>query len=225
MGAHVRHGVPTPRPGQGRWGFRSADRRPGSPYELNSLTRTTLDQRSRTDRFSIPSGDHLRGFGVGDFGELVTCSACGKTEWSPLGTARDALAEQCPDSDDRDPLSVLTGVVQQRDPLLSEQAIGAAARRVFAAQPVASAGLGGRGPAQPAHRGRAQAPIPGVLRLIDCLHEAGAQAITRPACPRCDRVVLLVKRLGGQWACRACVAKARGAVACSGSASQRPARR
>ena len=36
------------------------------------VTRTTLDQRSRTDRFSIPSGDHLRGFGVGDFGELVT---------------------------------------------------------------------------------------------------------------------------------------------------------
>jgi uncharacterized protein (TIGR04141 family) len=39
---------------------------------LNSLTRTTLDHRSRTDRFSIPSGEHLRGFGVGDFGELVT---------------------------------------------------------------------------------------------------------------------------------------------------------
>jgi uncharacterized protein (TIGR04141 family) len=46
--------------------------RVADPHELNSLTRTTLDQRSRTDRFSIPSGDHLRGFGVGDFGELVT---------------------------------------------------------------------------------------------------------------------------------------------------------
>lgn len=46
--------------------------RVADPRELNSLTRTTLDQRSRTDRFSIPSGDHLRGFGVGDFGELVT---------------------------------------------------------------------------------------------------------------------------------------------------------
>lgn len=39
---------------------------------LNSVTRTTLDYRSRTDRFSIPSGEHLRNFGVGDFGELVT---------------------------------------------------------------------------------------------------------------------------------------------------------
>lgn len=46
--------------------------RAADPRELSSLTRTTLDQRSRTDRFSIPSGDHLRGFGVGDFGEVVT---------------------------------------------------------------------------------------------------------------------------------------------------------
>jgi uncharacterized protein (TIGR04141 family) len=46
--------------------------RTADPKHLNSLTRTTLDQRSRTDRFSIPSGDHLRGFGVGDFGEIVT---------------------------------------------------------------------------------------------------------------------------------------------------------
>lgn len=46
--------------------------RTANPSELNSLTRTTLDTRSKTDRFSIPSGDHLRGFGVGDFGEIVT---------------------------------------------------------------------------------------------------------------------------------------------------------
>lgn len=55
-------------PGFGqRIAIRTAD-----PNELNSLTRTTLDHRSRTDRLSIPSGEHLRGFGVGDFGELVT---------------------------------------------------------------------------------------------------------------------------------------------------------
>lgn len=46
--------------------------RTADPRDLNSLTRTTLDHRSRTDRFSIPSGDHLRGFGVGDYGEVVT---------------------------------------------------------------------------------------------------------------------------------------------------------
>lgn len=46
--------------------------RVADPGELNSLTRTTLDQRARVDRLSNPSGDHLRGYGVGDFGELVT---------------------------------------------------------------------------------------------------------------------------------------------------------
>jgi uncharacterized protein (TIGR04141 family) len=39
---------------------------------LSSVTRTTLDAKARVDRLSIPSGDHLRNFGVGDFGELVT---------------------------------------------------------------------------------------------------------------------------------------------------------
>jgi uncharacterized protein (TIGR04141 family) len=50
-----------------RIAVRTADSR-----TLNSLTRTMLDYRARTDRFSIPAGDHLRGFGIGDFGELVT---------------------------------------------------------------------------------------------------------------------------------------------------------
>jgi uncharacterized protein (TIGR04141 family) len=46
--------------------------RTADPKELNSLTRTTLDQRARTERSTIPGGDSLRGFGAGDFGELVT---------------------------------------------------------------------------------------------------------------------------------------------------------
>ncbi|MDP9396641.1 MAG: TIGR04141 family sporadically distributed protein [Actinomycetota bacterium] len=46
--------------------------RTADPRELSSLTRTTLDQRARTDRASIPRGDDLRGFGAGDFGEVVT---------------------------------------------------------------------------------------------------------------------------------------------------------
>lgn len=46
--------------------------RTADPRELQSLTRTTLDQRSRTDRASIPAGDDLRGFGAGAMGELVT---------------------------------------------------------------------------------------------------------------------------------------------------------
>lgn len=46
--------------------------RTADPRELRSLTRTTLDQRARTERASIPGGDDLRGFGAGALGELVT---------------------------------------------------------------------------------------------------------------------------------------------------------
>ena len=50
-----------------RTALRAAD-----PKAVRSLTRTTLDHRSRTDRSSIPNGDQLRTFDVGGFGELVT---------------------------------------------------------------------------------------------------------------------------------------------------------
>lgn len=43
-----------------------------SPDELRSLTVTTMDERSRTSRSTIPQGDGLRGFGVGDVGEAVS---------------------------------------------------------------------------------------------------------------------------------------------------------
>lgn len=43
-----------------------------SPEEIRSITRTELDYRSKTDRSSIPAGDVLRGFGIGDYGEIIT---------------------------------------------------------------------------------------------------------------------------------------------------------
>ena len=46
--------------------------RTASPDAIQTLTRTELDYRSRTDRSSIPAGESLRGFGMGDFGELIT---------------------------------------------------------------------------------------------------------------------------------------------------------
>ena len=46
--------------------------RVADPDKLNSLTRKIMDERAKVDRSSIPSGDHLRGFGIGGFGELVT---------------------------------------------------------------------------------------------------------------------------------------------------------
>ena len=48
-----------------------------------------------------------------------------------------------------------------------------------------------------------------MLRLIGELRDAGAQAIIRPACPRCQRVVRLYRRIGGLWCCRNCVARTR----------------
>ena len=156
-----------------------------------------------------------------------TCSACGKNK---VISTRDRqgrpCCEQCRDPDDRDPLLVLTSVVQALDPSLSAQVIASAAGQVFARanqlrrlawvvedQPGLLTGDG------------AQAPVPGVLRLIDCLCDAGAEKITRPACPRCHRVTRLAKRHDGQWVCRGCVARTR-AVPCSrcGSAREPAAR-
>lgn len=46
--------------------------RTATPEYIQSITRTTLDTRVRTDRSSIPAGEALRVFGIGDFGELIT---------------------------------------------------------------------------------------------------------------------------------------------------------
>lgn len=42
------------------------------PGRLHSLTVTTMDERSRTTRATIPAGDSLRGFDVGDIGEAIS---------------------------------------------------------------------------------------------------------------------------------------------------------
>lgn len=42
------------------------------PTKLNSITKVTLDDRSKTERSSIPSGATLRGFGFEEIGELAT---------------------------------------------------------------------------------------------------------------------------------------------------------
>ncbi|MGT2464159.1 DUF6119 family protein [Sinomonas atrocyanea] len=50
-----------------RVAIRSADQ-----TKLNSVTKVTLDERSKTERSSIPSGASLRNFGFEDIGELAT---------------------------------------------------------------------------------------------------------------------------------------------------------
>lgn len=46
--------------------------RTADPLKLRSLTVTTMDERSRVSRATIPQGDGLLGFGVGDVGEAVS---------------------------------------------------------------------------------------------------------------------------------------------------------
>lgn len=46
--------------------------RSARPNDLNSISRVTLDARSRVERLSVPAGVHLRGLGGGDLGEIVT---------------------------------------------------------------------------------------------------------------------------------------------------------
>jgi ribosomal protein L37AE/L43A len=139
------------------------------------------------------------------------CSACGQDRIiSTVDREGQSRCKQCPDRDGRDPLAVLAATVTAVDPSLAAEMISAAARRVFSKparlQKLAWAVEGDPGVLT---GGGARAPIGGVLRLIGELCDAGAQAVTRPACPRCQRVVRLYRRIGGLWCCRTCVAKTR----------------
>jgi hypothetical protein len=139
------------------------------------------------------------------------CSACGQDRViSAVDRKGQPRCRQCPDRDDRDPLAVLAATVSAVDPSLTAEAISAAARRVFSKpahpQKLAWAVEGAPGLLT---GGGASAPSGGVLRLIGELRDAGAQAITRPACPRCQRVVRLYRRIDGLWCCSNCVAKTR----------------
>ena len=139
------------------------------------------------------------------------CASCGQQQIiATLDRQGLPRCGHCPDRDDRDPLAVLTETVRKLDPSLPAETITAAARRVFSrpgklrqlawaveAMPELLTGAG------------SQAPMPGVLRLIDELRDAGVQAAARPACPRCGRVMRLYRRIGGQWCCRTCVAATR----------------
>jgi len=117
---------------------------------------------------------------------------------------------QCPDDEDRDPAVVLTEVITKLDPSLSADTVTTVTRGLFS-RPSRLRRLAWIIEDTPnlLTGGGAQACAPGVLRLIDRLCDAGAQAIVRPACPRCERVIRLHRRIDGQWLCRNCVAKSR----------------
>lgn len=139
------------------------------------------------------------------------CAGCGREQQiNSLDRHRRPRCKQCPDRDGRDPLAVLTEVVATLEPSLSPETLTAAASRVCGT-PAGLRRLAWTIEDTPGllTGDGAQAPVPSVLRLIDELCATGAQTITRPACPRCERVIGLHRQVGGWWLCRNCVAKSR----------------
>jgi hypothetical protein len=141
----------------------------------------------------------------------LPCAGCGNTRRVACrdrqGRPRCAA---CPPEAGPDPIQVLIEVVTAIDPAIPADTVAAAVqtaasragqRRQLAwalqDQPELLTGAG------------AAAPVPSVLRLIDELVDAGAQNIVRPPCPRCARVIRLVKPRDGLRLCRNCVAKSR----------------
>jgi hypothetical protein len=139
------------------------------------------------------------------------CAACGQLR-RVHSRDRDGQprCSQCPPGADGDPAVLIAEIVTSIDPSLPADlvtaAVTSAVPRAGQRQPLAWA-LQDR-PALLTGAG-AEAPIPAVLRLIDRLCDAGAQTVAHPACPRCERVTHLHRRIGGQWLCRNCTAKSR----------------
>lgn len=139
------------------------------------------------------------------------CASCGQEKIvATVDRGGQPRCKQCPDEDDRDPLVVLTEVIGRLDPSVPSEVIVAAARRMFS-RPAKLRQLAWAVEGAPnlLSGDGARAPTSGVLRLINELCDAGAQAITRPACPGCDRIIRLHRRIDGRWHCRNCVAKSR----------------
>jgi hypothetical protein len=139
------------------------------------------------------------------------CASCGQERIiATLDRQGRPRCQRCPDEDDRDPLALLADTVTTLEPSLPAHIVTAAAGRVFS-RPAKLRQLAWTIEATPTllTGDGAHAPIPGVLRLIEELCDAGAQTIIRPACPGCHRVIHLHRRIAGQWLCRNCVAKSR----------------
>jgi len=190
----------------------SAPRRPAATVAGSGLTdMAALYAAFPSQAVAVPVG----------FQGLSYCATCGPQPRPCASCGQDRIVatldrqgrprcSRCPEHDDRDPLLILTEVISTLDSDLTADVISAGIHRVFSkrghlqhlawaieARPDLLTGQG------------AHAPMPAVLRLIDELCDAGAQTITRPACPRCQRIIRLHRRLDGQWHCRNCVAKSR----------------
>jgi hypothetical protein len=139
------------------------------------------------------------------------CGECGRIR--PIHTRdRDGQPRcvACPPDGGRDPLELAVDVITATDAALSTDVAAAAVR-------LAAPRSGHRHQLAWALQDRpelltgagAEAPTRSVLRLIDTLCDAGANAIVRPPCPRCGRIIHLHRRIDAKWLCRNCTAKSR----------------
>jgi hypothetical protein len=143
------------------------------------------------------------------------CAACGenRTVFS-LDRAGRPRCARCTDVDDRDPVSVIHGLVAALDPGTGRETIAAAVRR-SAPQPAYQRRLAWALEASPALlTGDAHlAPLRAIPRFTEMLCDAGIAGVVRPSCGHCGRTVRIDKPLDGVRACRRCHARSR-AVPC-----------
>jgi hypothetical protein len=141
----------------------------------------------------------------------VACAACGQQQRvATRDRAGGPRCAQCPDRDERDPISVIYDVIAELDPAADRDVIATAVRKL-SSRPTHQRKIGWALEAQPELLTGAGylAPVRAIVSLIDALRAAGIGGIVRPACPRCRRVVTIDKPLDGQRVCRTCIAHTR----------------
>jgi hypothetical protein len=203
-----------------------ADGRPPAPRAVADLLVALHDAGSRD--ISLPAcaqcGRKIRGFCRA--GQDWYCSSCARTNDEPCAACREnrtvssldragrPRCAKCPDEDDRDPVTVIHGLVAVLDPGAGRELVAGAVRR-SAPQPAYQRRLAWALEASPAlltgdgHL----APLRAIPRFIEMLCDAGIAGVVRPSCGHCGRTVRIDKPLDGVRACRRCHARSR-AVPC-----------
>jgi hypothetical protein len=144
-------------------------------------------------------------------GDRETCAACGQDRRvSSRDRAGRPRCGQCPDSDGRDPVDVIHGVVAALDPAAGRGTVADAARR-SAPRPSYQQKLAWALEDNPAllTGGAHLSPLRAVPRFVELLDDAGVVGVVRPSCGHCGRMVRIDKPLDGVRACRRCHARSR----------------
>ena len=139
------------------------------------------------------------------------CAACGRARRvSGRDRAGRPRCAECPDSDGRDPVDVIHGIVVALDPGTGRDTVADAVRRC-APRPSYQQKLAWAledNPALLTGDGHL-APLRAIPRFAGMLHDAGVAGIVRPSCGRCGRTVRIDKPLDGVRVCRNCIACSR----------------